>query len=174
MQSVYKGIEQDMRARVLILAILAMMMSCASQKKITEKQEIRRDNTEVVTKTIYDTLHITLRDTIHERVQKQEESHTQIVLGEGGSYNTKTGEVRGAKEIWLSSTLQEQREKDEILMQDIERALRARDSLRSEIKEREKSKSQQRESKNKNIALPLILLASAMIVCIIGKRYNKG
>lgn len=160
--------------RIIIISVLALLISCASQKKIIEKQEIRRDNTEVVTKTIYDTLRITLRDTIYERVQKQEESHTQIILGEGSSYNTKTGEVRGAKEIWLSSTLQEQREKNEILMQDIERALRAQDSLRCEIKEREKSKSQQRESKNKNVALPLILLASALIVCIIGKRYNKG
>ena len=93
----------------LLLAFCATMISCKSMQSV-EKINYRDS---VILHQVYDTIRITITDTIHVTAssESERESDTDIVFGAGGgTYNTQTGEatnVVGVKQSKKEKELQQ-------------------------------------------------------------------
>ena len=91
----------------LIVLVCISMCSCASTKTI-EKVNYRDS---LITKTVYDTVRVTVTDTIHyeQHSSKETENGTEITFGQGGgTYNAKTGEATNVTGVKESSKIREQ------------------------------------------------------------------
>lgn len=93
--------------KLLYIAVLGVLcLSCRSVQ--VQEQTNRIDSTHHYH--YYDTLHITITDTLRVSVSSEMEGEctTAITFSDGGYYNAKTGEMQGIKAINLSEKTHQQ------------------------------------------------------------------
>lgn len=118
----------------LILYVITLglfLVSCRAQKEILDVE--KNDSVRIEYRTIIDT--VIIRDTVYIKGSTitDKESNTHIEFGEGGTYNTHTGEANGVTGVTMSNKEKEQADIIISLTNEINRVTALNDSLQSKI-----------------------------------------
>lgn len=122
---------------VVIVALLFLAMcatSCKTVKTTTIEKINWKDSTDI--HVVYDTVTVTVTDTIHVEVHssKQTEDGTEINFGQGGgTYNSKTGEATNVASVKQSSKSTENKDSIANLKHQVEAYQAKCDSLSHQI-----------------------------------------